>query len=793
MWKRSLVSALRALRRRPGTSAISVASLTAGVTACLLILLYVQHERSFDRHLPDADRVYRVVTEERGAGGTERTAMTTADLTPVLWAARPDLAVARLYRWPYSDVLVQRGERRFNEGRFFRVDSTFFDVFGLEWVRGDPSTALDRPYSVVLTERTAARYFGDRDPVGEPLRVGSQTDYVVSGVVRDAPPNTHVSFDFLAFNGRGFPDGWDEKKVWTYAKLPPQADAEAVGRLLPGLVGRHFPEHLHGVTALSLQPLTDIHLDAGLGGEIQPGGNRTTLAALMAVALGFLLIACVNYVNLATAQGTARTREIGVRKAIGSSRGQLAAQFLSESVLVAFVAVALSGVLVVALRPVVNAAFGVGIPPVDGAGGALVAALTALVLVVGLLAGAYPAFYLASLSPVRALKGGGGERGPVRLREGLVVFQFAATLVLLVGTLVVGRQVRYMLDDSSGIGRADVLMVTVPRDVAVGWDWNPGVLRDALLRQPRVQAVSAVHVPWGPDLEQYRLRVPGAPETVAANVLWVTDDAYADLYGLTLREGRTRLLPSNPDAPGVPVEVVVNETAVRQLGLATPVGHDVELALDDVEWQRGRVVGVVEDAPYRTLHHEVQPLLFLRGIGFSSVAVRVEGGDPAAAVADVAAVWERLAPDWPFEYTVLEDDYRQQYQAEERAAGLARAFTGLSLLIACLGLLGLTAFLAEQRRKEVAVRKVLGATVARLVVLLSRDVARLVLVALVVAAPVAYLLAGRWLEQFAYRSGLGPVPLVAAGALVMAVALLTVSVHALRAATADPVRALRSE
>ena len=788
--------AYRNLVRHKGYAAISVISLVTGVTTCLLIALYVQHERSFDRHFAEADRIHRVVTEERSAGHAERTAMTTADLAPLLRQARPDLAVTRLYRWPYSDVFVQRGARRFDEGRFFRVDSTFLDVFALEWVRGDPRTALHAPYSVVLTEGAAARYFGGEDPVGQPLRVGERGDYAVTGVVRDLPPGTHFRFDFLAFDGRGFPDGWGEKKVWTYVKLPPQGESEAVARLLSTLVGRHFPEHLRDATTLALQPLTDIHLDAHLGGEIRVGGNRAYLYALAVVALGFLLTGCINYVNLATAQAGRRAQEVGVRKALGSSRRQLIAQLLGESVLASLMAVAMSVILAAALRPAVNAAFGTGIPPVDWASGALVGSLIGLALVVGLLAGGYPALYLASLNPLRVLKGAlPRHRHETLLREGLVVFQFTAALILLVGALVVNGQIHYMLDDEQGIDRTDVLMVTVPRAVAVGWDWDPSVLRDELLRRPSIREVSAVHVPWGPDLEPYRLRVPEEPGSaqVAAHVLWVSDDYYADLYGLTLREGRTRLSPSRTDSADAPLEVVINETAARQLGMASPVGGDVEIALDEAGWRRGRVVGVVEDVPYRTLHHEIQPLLFVRGIGFSSVAVRVDTRDVAAAVADVAGVWERLLPGRPFEYVFLDDDYRQQYRAEAQVGGLARAFTMLSLLIACLGLLGLTSFLVERRRKEIGVRKVLGASAASIVLLLSKDFVRLVLLAFVVAAPVAYLATQRWLEGFAYRTELGVGVFLLAGAAVLLVALVTVSYHALRAATADPVKSLRYE
>ena len=793
MSKHFFVLALRNLRRHKGYAAINLASLAVGVVVGLFALLFARHEWSFDRHFDDAGRIYRVVTEERSTGRVERTALTASELAPVLQEERPDVAVTRLYRWPYEDILVTRNERRIKEPRFFRVDSTFLDVFALGWVAGDPGTALSEPYTVVLAESAAARYFERGDALGGVLRVGGQRDYVVTGVVQDVPPNTHVQFDFLAFNGRGFPDGWGEKHVWTYVKLPPEAAPSTLAQLLGGVVKRHAPAHLHGALSLSLQPLTDIHLDAHLSGEARPGGNRRALAAFGLVGLSFVLIGCVNYVNLATARAAQRSREIGVRKALGSSRSQVTAQMIGEAVLMATAAVGLALVLVVALRPAINAAFGVVLPPLRWTDGAMWAALAALTLGVGGLSGGYPALYLASLHPARVLRGDPPRpASAIRLREGLVVFQLVALLVLLIGTFVVERQVRYMLADERGVDRADVLLLSVPREVAVRWGWDPTVLREELLRRPRVRDASAVHVPWGPGLEQYRVQAAGVAEAsqVGADVLWVSDDRYTDLYGVTVLEGAPRLQQWTDSTA---LEVVINETAAQRLGLEHPVGSAIDIALGEGEWQRGRVVGVVEDFHYRTLHHAIQPLMFVRGIGFSSMAVRIDARERAEAVADVAAVWQRLAPEHPFEYAFLDDRYREEYWAEERVARVAGTFAGLSLLIACLGLLGLVGFMTQIRKKEIGVRKVLGASVSSLVVLLSKGFAGLVGVALVVAVPLSLLAAERWLSRFPYRVEVGADVFAVAGGLVLAITLATVSVHTLRAATADPVRALRSE
>ncbi|MGH7600302.1 MAG: ABC transporter permease [bacterium] len=797
MLKNYLKIALRNLARHKLFALLNLAGLVIGISTCLLIMLHVRYELSYDRHLQDADRIFRLVTTDKSAGNIERTALTTANLAPLLAETYSDLQVTRLYYWFYGDVLVGAGDRRFNESRYYRADSTFLNVFAFELLHGDRLTALRNPYSIIITAATARKYFGDQNPVGAQLQINNSRTFTVTGVVRDLPPNTHFKFDFIAFDGRGFPDEWSEKEVWTYFKIPAHQNAATLAQQLPALVERHFPENLVENISFALQPLTHIHLDSHLDHELEPNGNRIYLYVFSAVAIILLLIACINYMNLATARATRRAQEVSVRKAVGASRRQLVVQYLGESVLMCLLAIGLSLVIVGALRETFGALSGVKLPPLNRLDGTSLLVLSAIAICTGLLAGSYPALYLSSFAPMPMLKSTLALSATAgALRKGLVVFQFAATIVLLVGTLVVYKQIQFMLDEERGVDRENIMMVTVPRAVAVDWNWSLEVFRHAVLLEPGVLYASAVAIPWDRSHEQHRVRSASdaTPPEVLATLLWVADDDYADLYGLTLLEGRTQLRRRDLDSTSsLPFEFVLNETAARRLGLKSPIGRDLQVAFGSEGGLAGRVVGLVRDFHFKTLHHEIQPLLFVRGSGVLSVAIRLAPTNLAETVEGVAAVWQRLVPGWPFDYTFLNDNYRNQYHLEQRAAKLISAFALLAIVTACLGLFGLAAFMAEQRTKEIGIRKVLGASVSSVVTLLSRDFVKLILLGNLIAWPAAFFAMNKWLENFAYRIDLGWWMFALAGGLALLIALLTVSTQAIKAALANPVEALRYE
>lgn len=795
MWLNHVKMALRTVRRHRGYSWINITGLAVGMLTCLLIGFYIAYQHSYDQYLPGAENIYRVATTTTIEGAVEASAMGPPQLAPALAGAYPEFAVTRLYYWVYSDVLVRHGEQVFSEARFYRADSTFLEVFPFPLVYGEPTSVLRQPNSILLTASTARRYFGETYPIGQVLTVNDRREYTVTGVVADLPTNSHFQFDFLAFSGTGYPGDWAEKQLWTYLRGPVGFDSATLQGQLPNFVHRHYPPELHDRVTLELQPLTRIHLDSQRAHEVQATGNRTYLYLFGVVGLLLLVMATINFVNLATARAARKAREMSVRKVVGASRAQLMKQVWVEAVVLSTIA---GGLTLLGLGAMYMLKVDVGVPVafLAEAGWTTGAFVVVLVLGVGVLAGWYPAFVLSAFHPLQALKGHVASEHGYRLRRGLVVFQFTITVCVLIGAQVVHRQMVYVQDETLGIEREHVVVVDVPRPVAVSWDWDISVFRSALTQDAAIDAVGGFSIPWERGLERRSLRTTNTalPIERAATTLWVSDDAYADLYGLTLREGRTRIRQFNPDSTaGIQFEFVLNQAAVQELGFDTPIGQDLDIMFEPDVWQRGTVVGVVENFHYQSLHHPITPLVFVYGRGFSDVAVRVAPGRLAEGLAHLADVWQAVAPGRPLHYVFLDAAYEQQYQAEKQARSLFSLFTVLLMVVACLGLLGLAAFTAEQRTKEMGIRKTLGASTFRLFRLLTEDFLRLVGVAFVLAVPLAYWGASAWLAGFAYHAPLTVMPFLLAGGATVLFAVMTVGYEAIKTATANPIQALRSE
>jgi putative ABC transport system permease protein len=803
MWLNYLKVALRNARRHRGYAALNVAGLALGLACCLLIALHVQDELRYDRHHAHADRIYRVLNErasEEGVAGdgAARIAVTPPGLAPTLEREVPEVEHAvRLF--DFGRTLVARGERGAYEDHVLGADPAFFDVFTVPLVAGDARTALAEPNTLVLSASAARRHFGDADPVGQTLRLSDDTDARVTGVMADGPAQSHLRADLLLSfaSVEAMADdpermrNWVWQQFYTYVLLRTGADPAALQDKLRALIPRHADAQTQPqgfrYADFPLQPLRDVYLrSAGVTFDLAPRGDATYVYAFGAVALFILLLACVNFTNLATARAAERAREVGLRKAIGARRGQLARQFLVESALTALVATALAVGLVALALPGFNAFAGkaLGLP----ASPAFWLGVGALGLGVGLLAGAYPALFLAGFQPAAVLRGAfGGIRGRPALRRGLVGFQFAVTTLLLIGTAVVYRQLDFLQHTDPGFDREQVVVLPLRGGM------DPETVKAELLRHPGVVAAAASWGVPGGIVAGDGVRLPGSEAEFSTNMFTVDLD-YVRTFGMRVVAGRAF-------SPAFPTDAeeafMLNETAARELGWTpeTAVGQPLEWnRWDDAGVKRGRVVGVVEDFHFRSMHQAVEPLvLHVFAPAFGNVSVRVRPENLPATLAHLEATWGRHAPAWPFEYTFLDADFAALYRAEARLGQLLALFAGLAVLVACLGLLGQSAYAVRQRAKEVGVRKVLGASAASIVALLSRDTLGLVLGAFAVAAPAAYLLTSRWLEGFAYRVDLGPGVFLAAGALALAVALLTVSTQALRAAAADPVKALRSE
>ena len=790
MFRNYLIVAVRNLLRHRVYSAINILGLAVGMACCILILLFVLDEVSYDRFHEKADRIYRVLWDAR-YGDNEWTI--PKGPIPVAEALADLPEVERTVRMRRERRTLRHGREYVIEGDFFYVEEGFFDVFTAPFVEGDPETALRDPDAVVITEETARRYFRDQDPFGQPLELNDGTLLRVTGVVRGFPLQSHFHFDFLA-PLRTLPiverrqKDWGSATVYTYVVLREGTKASGVETKLREHVERrglekHF-SRAGGYSRFLLQPLTDIHLRSHLELELEPTGDILNVYIFSLVAVFILLLACINFVNLSTARSTNRAREVGVRKVLGSQRAQLVRQFLVESSLYVALAVVLALGLSELGLPFLNGFVGKQLTTGSLSSPFAVLALGGIVTAVAVLAGMYPAFFLSSFWPVQVLRGRvAGRFGGDRLRNGLVVAQFCISIGMLIGTLVVHEQLRYMQHKRLGFDKEHVLVVHGARSLGR----QVAAFRERLGALAQVAVASVTEGLPGHRFDSTRF-VPEQPANYEETSLTyvMVDEHYTEALGLRVVRGRN-FAPG--DFASDSTAFLINQSAASALGWEEPVGKRMRLT-----GREGRVIGVVEDFHYGSLRHRVQPLVlpFLRW-GRSYVAVRLQPGNVADAVSAVRQVWEKFAPHRPFAYSFLEGDYLRLYESEQRMARVFEVFSGLAIFIACLGLFGLASFTAQQRTKEIGIRKVLGATVENIVLLLSRDFARLVLIAFVVASPIAYYILDRWLQDFAYRIDIGWWVFAASGGLALFVALLTVSVQAIRAATANPVDALRYE
>lgn len=796
MLKNYLVTALRALRKQAGYAIVNVLGLAIGLTCCILIVLYVQDELSFDRFHERAERIYRLRVERYAGGGeSELSSMAAAPMAPAALDDAPQIESAvRISRRSYR---IENGDRRFYEEGFFWADSTFFDVFSFEVLRGDPDEVLRAPYSVVLTPAMAQKYFDDEDPIGRRLRV-DEWELTVTGIVAEAPAQSHFAYDFLAsfstlevITGEPSKDWvWWNLNYHTYLLMRPGADLEHVQSRLHEMPARYIGEQEEASgyrQFLYLQPLTDIHLTSHYTGELDANSHTAYVYVFSAIAAFILVIACINFMNLATARSAQRAREVSLRKVVGAGRRQLIGQFLSESILLSLLALAVALILIQAALPLFNDLAYKELTLNYLQQRRFVAVCTAFAVGVGLLAGAYPSFVLSGFRPIDVFKGEAATgRGGVFLRKGLVVFQFAISVTLIVGSFVVYEQLRYMQTENLGFAKEQVVVV---RAADVGSHYS--AIKDAVEDVAAVRSVAfSSAVPGRDQGTNVFSRTSGyAQDGQTLSVVGVDHD-FAETYGLELVAGRdfSRDFASDDTAA-----YMINEAAVKALGWTTPeeaIGQPLTRQFQDTR----TVIGVVKDFHFTSLQRAIYPMVFMiRPDWYGYAAVNIGGGNVQATIASLESVWNRMAPDQPFQAFFLDDDYDRQYRSERRIGSILALFTGLAIFIACLGLFALAAYTAQQRTKEIGVRKVLGASAASIVVLLSKDFTRLVILGTVVAAPVAYLLMDRWLEDFAYRIELSWWTFALAGLAAMVIAWMTVSYQSLRTALTDPVEALRYE
>lgn len=804
--------ACRNIVGNPLFSAINVIGLSIGLACCIVITLFVRYETSFDKQWDNADQIYRVTRDF--FGNNLQLASVAPPIAPLLEQDFPEIEIiSRIL--PAGRVAISRGDDSFIEDSVAIADSNVFDLFNFRFIYGDSKTALARPTDFVLTQSAAQRYFGKKDPIGQTLRFMDQIDVTITAVIEDLPHNSHISFEFLGSLdavpltlGAEEMENWGSNNYFTYLRLPEGYSPESLESRFPDFLNKHGSQGDSASNALGLQRLTEIHLTSNRDGEWQANGSMAVVYTFSAVALVVLLIACINFMNLTTARSTMRAREVGVRKVLGAKRSQLIVQFLGESILLTAFAMLLAVAIVELVLPI----FAVFLEkPLEFklANIRVIVILAASIVVVGVLAGSYPAFYLSRFRPIDVLKGSASGAGAALTRKSLVVLQFSTSIALMIATGVVIAQMHYAKRIDLGYDKSANLVTSLPYFSDLWSTYEP--LKTELETHPDIlSVVFSSLVPGMRKLDGSGYVAEGLQVTmdnvqalsdVKVDYQWFDHYGVDFLAGRAFREGERRIDLPTEELPITKGAAILNESAARQFGW-TPeeavgkvirelIGREFQQTIDR------QIVGVVPEIHFASLHNKMKPTVYAEPSERHRrrLSIKIAPVDPQSAISHLQEVWTKLLPEEPLQWEFLDDRLGALYRSEERQAQLFGMFAGLAIFIAVLGLSGLASFTTERRTKEIGIRKVMGASVTHIVLLLTSDFTRLVLFANIVAWPVAYYLMSKWLNRFAYK-----VPLadwawlfIASGIVALAVAWLTIALQAGKVARSRPVLSLRYE
>ena len=776
--------ALRNLLNNRVYSLINIGGLAIGIATSVLILLWVGDELSYDRYHTHADRLYRTIVQGQIADQAVALPNNPAPFAEFVKSKVPE--VESVTRFNLIDkALFTCNNQPFQESDGAYTDPATLTMFSFTFLEGNPATALDDPKSVVLSQALAHKYFGDEPAVGQTIRFDDQQDLAVSAVYADMPENSHLQLTYLLpfelfvqNNGIG-EDNWSDFNYYTYMLLQGQASAEAVGDKVASLLQELFEDDPF-LTGIYLQPITDIHLYSDYDMDISGNGDIQYVYIFSAIALFILAIACINFMNLATARSLKRSKEIGLRKTIGAIKSQLIGQFLGEAILYALIAAVVAAVLITLVLPIYNDLsqkninFDLLDPRVMGF-------LLLIALVTGVASGIYPALFLSSFDPAKVLKGAHQVgRGGGWARQGLVVLQFALSIILIVGTLVIDDQLMFIRNKKLGYDKDHTLVVPMSGEIKQNYD----AFKAQLLQQPSILHVTSANQ----DLINVSSSTngadwPGAPEDgLLFNQLSVDQD-FIHTFGIRMVEGRA----FSPEHSTDSTAFILNQAAAKLVGMDNPVG--MSFSLHGVE---GQVIGVAEDFNFQSLRQAIAPMvLFVSPNWRNSLYIKVDPRNLSDAIASTEATWKQMNSAYPFEYHFLNESFDELYRAELRTGELFNYFAFVAIFISCLGLFGLSAYTAELRTKEIGIRKVMGASVSSILALFTKDFILLVLIALVIAVPVSYYLMYTWLEEFVYRTEIGVMVFLIAAVFSLLVTLLTVGYQSVRAARANPVDSLR--
>jgi len=806
MLKNYFKIAFRNLWRNQALSAINILGLTLGIATTLIMMLFVQNELSYDRYNASADQMVRVVFRGSVDGQKMKEANVMPPVAKTLLANYPEVKQAtRLMK--AGTQIISYGDKSFEEDQMAFVDANFFKVFTLPLLEGNAATALAQPNSIIITTEVAHKYFGADNGMGKILMIkGAPTGFKVTGIIDKVPDNSHFHFQFFV-SMENVPDAssgsFMTSGYYTYLVLNDAQGYKELQAQMPAFVDKYIGPQLQKGMGLSigqfrkkgndiglyLQPLTDIHLHSDFTNDLEPEGDVRYVYIFSSIAFFMLLIACINFMNLSTAGASKRAREVGIRKVLGSRKMELVRQFLMESVLLSVIAVLLALIVVQLVLPLFNSFSGKVLSLSVTSNPWIVPFLFLLATITGILAGSYPAFFLSSFKPVNVLKGKFTFlKKTIGLRSSLVVFQFFISIVLISATVVVYRQLSYMQQVKLGYEKNQVVVLS--KTYLLGS--NQAVFYNQLLHDSRVQDVSiSDYLPAGVTSGNNFFIYPGDHSSDMVKTLrYDVDYEYLSALGIQMDYGRFFSRQFGTDSSGI----VLNETAATALGWSKDALGKTLSTRDDAGKQTSyHVIGVVKDFHFKSLHELISPLVMVLGSGGSTMIVKINTKDIAGLLATLKTDWAGLSAQGPINYSFLDDRVQHTYEAEQKTGVILAIFAGLTICIACLGLFGLVIFTVEQQRKQIGIRKVLGAGVPGLVGLLSKDFLKLVLIGMLIATPVAWWAMSRWLQDFAYRVKIAWWMFAVAGIAVAIIALLTISIKAIKAAVANPVNSLRTE
>lgn len=800
MIKNYLLVTLRNLLRQKGYSIINILGLAIGFAAFILIFMHIVDELSYDRFHSQADRIYRVSVDGVISGDVLNVAVSAAPTGEAMMREIPQIInFTRIDQFPQSVHFSYQDRNFFQEGLLFS-DSTFFEMFSFPMVLGNPQEALVKPYSLVLTTSLAQKYFGEENPLGQVIKMNNNASFTVTGVVEDPPPNSHFSFEALAsfttllkMNGEEAYAHWGSLSLYTYVLLSKEADPREVEKAFPDLYLKYM-EDLSELTNISfnpyLQPLTSIHLHSNLMAELQTNSDISYVYAFMAIAVFILLIACINFMNLSTARSVKRSKEVGLRKVVGADRKQLVFQFIGESMIYSFLALMAGLILVEIALPTFNYLLDKELTIKLFRAWQPVVLLLGLAVAVGIIAGSYPALYLSSFQPIRVLKGYLSQRaGKANVRNILVVAQFTISIFLIICTALVFNQLSFVSNKKLGFSKEQVLIIPLRGERLFD---KSETLKNELSNLSCVTGVTSSRFVPGRDMDGSGF-VPEGYEENNPIIIFnnQVDYSYLSAMKMQLVTGRdfSREMASDSNA------VIINETLLKKLGWAEPLNKKIT-AFGRTGSYDLHVIGVVEDFHFRSLHDVIEPsLMYIGSANNRFLTVRLAPGNHQESLRMIREKWQELEHSMAFDYYFLEEDFDSLYKAEQRVGEIFIYFTLIAIIIACLGLFGLASYNAEQKRKEIGIRKALGSSVERIVLMLSRHFSKLVILANIIAWPLAYLFMNEWLSNFAYSIKIVDYwwVFIVSALAALGIALLTVTYQAVKAAVINPVDAIKYE